>query len=35
VDVVVHAAGTMSLSSVADLDLDVLDRMHRTNIRRT
>jgi 3-oxoacyl-[acyl-carrier protein] reductase len=35
VDVVVHAAGTMHLSPMADLDLDVLDRMHRTNIRGT
>jgi 3-oxoacyl-[acyl-carrier protein] reductase len=35
VDVVVHAAGTMYLSPVADLDLDALDRMHRTNIRGT
>ncbi|MDX6352278.1 MAG: 3-oxoacyl-[acyl-carrier protein] reductase [Streptomyces sp.] len=35
VDVVVHAAGTMVLSPVADLDLDALDRMHRTNIRGT
>jgi 3-oxoacyl-[acyl-carrier protein] reductase len=35
VDVVVHAAGIMILSPVADLDLDALDRMHRTNIRGT
>ncbi|MFI6803044.1 SDR family oxidoreductase [Streptosporangium canum] len=35
VDVVVHAAGTMYLSPVADLDLAALDRMHRTNIRGT
>lgn len=35
VDVVVHAAGTMYLSPVADLDLEALDRMHRTNIRGT
>ncbi|MGI8329336.1 SDR family oxidoreductase [Actinomadura scrupuli] len=35
VDVVVHTAGVMLLSPVADLDLDVLDRMHRTNIRGT
>ncbi|WP_031168595.1 SDR family oxidoreductase [Streptosporangium roseum] len=35
VDVVVHAAATMYLSPVADLDLDALDRMHRTNIRGT
>ena len=33
VDVVVNAAGVMSLSPIADLDLDDLDRMHRTNIR--
>ncbi|GAA2787040.1 SDR family oxidoreductase [Crossiella cryophila] len=33
VDVVVHAAGIMHLSTVADLDLDQLDRLHRTNIR--
>jgi len=35
VDVVVHAAGTMYLSTVADIDFDALDRMHRTNIRGT
>jgi 3-oxoacyl-[acyl-carrier protein] reductase len=35
VDVVVNAAGTMHLAPVADLDLDVVDRMHRTNIRGT
>lgn len=35
IDVVVQAAGTMYLSPVADLDLDALDRMHRTNIRGT
>ncbi|MEU1195386.1 SDR family oxidoreductase [Streptomyces sp. NPDC005813] len=35
VDVVVHAAGSMSLAPLEDLDLDVLDRMHRTNIRGT
>lgn len=35
VDVVVHAAGVMILSPVADLDLDDLDRMHRTNVRGT
>lgn len=33
VDVVVNAAGIMLLSPVAELDLDDLDRMHRTNIR--
>jgi len=35
VDAVVNAAGRMALSTVADLDLDVLDEMHRTNIRGT
>ncbi|SHL32550.1 3-oxoacyl-[acyl-carrier protein] reductase [Pseudonocardia thermophila] len=35
VDVVVNSAGVMILSSIADFDLDVLDRMHRTNIRGT
>jgi 3-oxoacyl-[acyl-carrier protein] reductase len=35
VDVVVHTAGIMLLSPLADLDLDALDRMHRTNIRGT
>lgn len=35
VDVVVHAAGTMHLSPVSDLDLNAMDRMHRTNIRGT
>jgi 3-oxoacyl-[acyl-carrier protein] reductase len=35
VDVVVNAAGIMVLAPVADLDLAVLDRMHRTNIRGT
>lgn len=33
VDVVVHAAGKLALSSVAELDLAVLDDLHRTNIR--
>jgi 3-oxoacyl-[acyl-carrier protein] reductase len=33
VDVVVNSAGVMVLSSIADLDLDKLDAMHRTNIR--
>ncbi|MCM0675717.1 SDR family oxidoreductase [Micromonospora phytophila] len=33
VDVVVNAAGVMLLSPLAELDLDDLDRMHRTNIR--
>ncbi|WP_114560698.1 SDR family oxidoreductase [Desertihabitans aurantiacus] len=35
VDVVVHSAGSMRLSSVVDLDLDEFDRMHRTNLRGT
>ncbi|MGK5683391.1 SDR family oxidoreductase [Actinoplanes sp. URMC 104] len=35
VDVVVNSAGRMTLSTVADLDLDELDAMHRTNIRGT
>src|SRR5919202_1592159 len=33
VDVVVNAAGVMMLAPLADFDLDVLDRMHLTNIR--
>lgn len=35
VDVVVHAAGIMLLSPLADLALEDLDRMHRTNVRGT
>ena len=35
VDVVVNAAGRMALAPIAELDLDDLDRMHRTNIRGT
>ncbi|GGP06071.1 SDR family oxidoreductase [Nonomuraea glycinis] len=35
VDVVVHTAGRMSLSPIADLDLAELDALHRTNIRGT
>jgi 3-oxoacyl-[acyl-carrier protein] reductase len=35
VDVVVHTAGIMLLSPLTELDLDALDRMHRTNIRGT
>jgi 3-oxoacyl-[acyl-carrier protein] reductase len=35
VDVVVHTAGLMLLAPLAELDLDDLDRMHRTNIRGT
>ncbi|GFN00818.1 hypothetical protein Sfulv_56280 [Streptomyces fulvorobeus] len=34
-DVVVHAAGVMTLAPLVDTDLDALDRMHRTNIRGT
>ena len=33
IDAVVNAAGKMTLSTVADLDLAALDDMHRTNIR--
>ncbi|QQQ73581.1 SDR family oxidoreductase [Saccharothrix sp. 6-C] len=35
VDVVVNTAGTMVLAPIAELDLDDLDRMCRTNIRGT
>ena len=35
VDVVVQAAGRMQLAPIADLDLTVLDDLHRTNIRGT
>jgi 3-oxoacyl-[acyl-carrier protein] reductase len=35
VDVVVHSAGRLALSTIADVDLDELDRLHRTNIRGT
>ena len=35
VDIVVNAAGVMSLAPLADLDLGVLDRMLRTNVRGT
>jgi 3-oxoacyl-[acyl-carrier protein] reductase len=35
VDVVVHAAGVMSLGPLADFDLDVLDRILRVNVRGT
>ena len=35
IDVVVNTAGVMLLSPLVDLDLDDLDRMHRTNIRGT
>jgi 3-oxoacyl-[acyl-carrier protein] reductase len=33
VDVVVNSAGRLVLSPIAELDLDVLDDLHRTNIR--
>ncbi|NEB03982.1 SDR family oxidoreductase [Streptomyces sp. SID13726] len=35
VDVVVHSAGRMPLSPIADLDLGDLDALYRTNIRGT
>ncbi|KUN33428.1 3-ketoacyl-ACP reductase [Streptomyces longwoodensis] len=35
VDVVVHAAGRMHLAPIAELDLAVLDDLHRTNVRGT
>lgn len=35
VDVVIHAAGIMPLAPLADLDLDVFDRVIRTNLRGT
>lgn len=35
VDVLVNSAGRLALSPIADLDLDVLDSLHRTNIRGT
>jgi 3-oxoacyl-[acyl-carrier protein] reductase len=35
IDVVVNTAGLMVLSPIVTLDLDDLDRMHRTNIRGT
>jgi 3-oxoacyl-[acyl-carrier protein] reductase len=35
IDVVVNTAGIMILKPIAELDLDDLDRMHRTNIRGT
>lgn len=35
IDVVVNTAGIMLLGSIATLNLDDLDRMHRTNIRGT
>ncbi|NGO46013.1 SDR family oxidoreductase [Streptomyces ureilyticus] len=33
VDVVVNAAGRLALAPIADLDLNVLDQLHRTNVR--
>lgn len=35
IDVVVHTAGIMQLAPLAELDLAVLDRIYRTNIRGT
>ena len=35
IDVVVHTAGVMVLAPIAEIDLDDLDRMHRTNVRGT
>jgi 3-oxoacyl-[acyl-carrier protein] reductase len=35
VDVVVNSAGIMPLTTIAELDLEVLDRVYRTNIRGT
>lgn len=35
IDVAVNAAGIMPLSPVTELDLDVLDRVYRTNVRGT
>ncbi|MEU4510537.1 SDR family oxidoreductase [Nonomuraea wenchangensis] len=35
IDLVVNSAGRLSLSPIADLDLDELDALHRTNIRGT
>jgi 3-oxoacyl-[acyl-carrier protein] reductase len=35
VDVLVHAAGIMPLAPLAELDLDVFDRLVRTNLRGT
>lgn len=34
-DVVANTAGIITLGTVADFDLDALDRVHRTNIRGT
>lgn len=35
IDVVAHTAGIMVLAPLAEMDLDAVDRMHRTNIRGT
>ncbi|MCE7000993.1 SDR family oxidoreductase [Saccharothrix sp. S26] len=35
IDVVVNTAGIMVLAPIAELDLDDLDRVHRTNVRGT
>lgn len=35
IDVVVHSAGRLALSTIVEQDLDVLDALHRTNIRGT
>jgi 3-oxoacyl-[acyl-carrier protein] reductase len=35
VDVVINSAGRAAMSSIADMDLAVLDQLHRTNIRGT
>lgn len=35
IDVVINTAGIMALSPITTLNLDTLDRMHRTNIRGT
>ena len=35
VDVLVHTAGIMPLAPIAELDLDVFDRVQRTNVRGT
>src|SRR5665213_2568818 len=35
IDVVVHTAGVMALSTIADMDFDEFDRMMRINVRGT
>jgi 3-oxoacyl-[acyl-carrier protein] reductase len=35
VDVLVHAAGVMTLAPLVELDMAAFDRMHRTNVRGT